>query len=365
MHASAADLAGVTALAACAFVAGTKLKAGAFVRLAAFADVALLAWALRLASSPGAALVTAPVIGVCAGLLAGRPLRLRRVAGWGSAAALLLVLARYGLGREANLGLGAILALPAPGRLRFRTAWVSLAGGLALVMGGLAAFAYLGASTPAAGWFGGGVTHGPRDRNEVALTFDDGPDVEYTLQVASILDSYSVKGTFFVVGKALAARPDIARELLARGEVLGNHSYHHDAWSWLRPDYPEIGMTRSVFQTDLGVCPALFRPPHGMRTPFMARKAAEAGMTTVLWDVSAADWSTSDGELVAQRILSKVKPGSIILLHDGLDGKLAADRSVLLTALPLVLDGLRARGLRPVTVPELLGVPATVPCRGP
>jgi len=355
----------VTALAALAFLAGTRLEAGPFARLVAVGDVALLAWGLRLASSPGAALVAAPVIGASGGLLAAHPFRPARVAGWGCVAALALVLARLSLGREACLALGVALALPAASPQRFRVAWRPVAVGLALALSGLAAFAYLGASTPAAGWFGAGVTHGPRDRNQVALTFDDGPDVEYTLRVASILDSYSVKGTFFVVGKALAARPDIARELLARGEVLGNHSYHHDAWSWLRPDYPEIGMTQSVFQADVGTCPALFRPPHGTRTPFMTRKATEAGMTTVLWDVSAADWSTSDGALVAQRILSKVRPGSIILLHDGLDGKLTADRSVLLTALPLVLEGLRARGLQPVTVPELLGLPATVPCGGP
>src|SRR5207237_7472700 len=117
----------------------------------------------------------------------------------------------------------------------------------------------------------------------------------------------------------------------------------------------------AAFTRNLGVCPAFFRPPHGQHTPFTSHQADERRMTVVTWDVSAGDWATTDGALVAQRVLSKVKPGSIILLHDGLDGLLHADRSVLLTALPIILDGLKARGLHPVTLAELLTEPAYLP----
>jgi peptidoglycan/xylan/chitin deacetylase (PgdA/CDA1 family) len=79
-------------------------------------------------------------------------------------------------------------------------------------------------------------------------------------------------------------------------------------------------------------------------------------MKMVTWDVSAGDWATDDGALVARRVLEKVKPGSIILLHDGIDGKIGADRAVILEALPLILDGLASRGLRPVTLDKLLGL---------
>ena len=78
-------------------------------------------------------------------------------------------------------------------------------------------------------------------------------------------------------------------------------------------------------------------------------------MTMVTWDASAGDWATHDAALVARRILRKVRPGSIIDLHDGLDGNLVADRSVLVRALPRILDGLRARGLHPVRLDLLLG----------
>jgi peptidoglycan/xylan/chitin deacetylase (PgdA/CDA1 family) len=195
----------------------------------------------------------------------------------------------------------------------------------------------------------------------VAITFDDGPDAPYTLDVAHTLDRYGAKGTFFTVGKALEARPDVSRSLLDDGHLLGNHSYHHDAWSWLNPRYPELDATQSAFARTLGVCPAMFRPPHGTHTPFMAHAVSNDGMRMVTWDVSAGDWATGDAQLVAKRVLDKVNPGSIILLHDGLDGNPGADRSVVVEALPIILDGLRERGLRAVRLDELLGTPAYLP----
>jgi peptidoglycan/xylan/chitin deacetylase (PgdA/CDA1 family) len=190
----------------------------------------------------------------------------------------------------------------------------------------------------------------------VALTFDDGPDARSTLAVRDVLDRYGVKATFFTVGKALDARPGISRALLADGQLLANHSYHHDALDWLDPRYPEIERTQRAFRRRLGVCPTFFRPPHGQHTPFMAAVATAHHMTMVGWNVSSADWATRDPRLVASRTLQRVRPGSIILLHDGLDGNGRADRTVVVRALPLILNGLRARRLRPVRLDRLLGL---------
>jgi peptidoglycan/xylan/chitin deacetylase (PgdA/CDA1 family) len=145
--------------------------------------------------------------------------------------------------------------------------------------------------------------------------------------------------------------------LLDDGQLLGDHSYHHDAFSWLDPGYPELQRTQDAFKRNLGICPAFYRPPHGTHTPFMAHVLSNQGMRMVTWDVSAGDWATSDANLVARRILDKVQPGSIILLHDGIDGNIGADRSVILAALPQILDGLAQRGLIPVTLDKLLGTP--------
>ena len=213
---------------------------------------------------------------------------------------------------------------------------------------------WTGANSPTVTWFGSQVAHGPRDVREVAITFDDGPDDPYTLRVARILDEHGAKGTFFMVGKALDRRPDIARALRDDGHLLGNHSYHHDSWRWLDPRYPELERTQQAFRQHLGVCPTFFRAPHGQHTPFLAHVVGDHGMTMVGWEVSAGDWKTKDARLVARRILDGVKPGSIIVLHDGLDGSVTADRSVLVRAVPLILDGLERRHVKPVRLDALL-----------
>jgi peptidoglycan/xylan/chitin deacetylase (PgdA/CDA1 family) len=215
---------------------------------------------------------------------------------------------------------------------------------------------WIGANAATATWFGALTYHGPRNRNEVALTFDDGPNATTTLGLQRILDRYGVKATFFEVGKAVAKRPDISRSLVADGQLLGNHSYHHDSWRWLDPRYPELARTQNTIHKFAGVCPTFYRPPHGQHTPLMADVIHSHHMQMITWDDSTSDWTTTDANRVARSILAKVKPGSIIDLHDGLDGRVNVDRTVLVRALPLILDGLRARGLHAVRLDALLGV---------
>jgi len=264
---------------------------------------------------------------------------------------------------------GLLVVLSAVGRgplARSRSAprWRLAAGALgALVAGTAGLVLWVGAHDPHVTWFGPVDVHGPRRGDQVALTFDDGPDPRWSERVAAVLDERGVDGTFFLVGAAIDRWPEVARRLDDQGHLLGNHAYHHDSWRWLDPRYPELDRTQRTFARRLDRCPALFRPPHGQRTPFVLSRADAAGLRTVTWDVSAEDWSDSDGERVARRILAGVRPGSIVLLHDGLDGRGDAevDRSVLLEALPLILDGLEARGLTPVRLDELLGTDGYLP----
>jgi peptidoglycan/xylan/chitin deacetylase (PgdA/CDA1 family) len=221
---------------------------------------------------------------------------------------------------------------------------------------------YIGAETTTAHWFGGGITHGPTHTREVALTFDDGPNVTSTLRIMKILDDAHVKGTFFEVGKAIDAEPQITRALYEHGQLLGNHSYEHDQWRWLDPRYPELERTQNAFRRAIGVCPAYYRPPHGDRTPFIAHVVNDHHMRIVMWNVSATDWSEKSARTIADRIVRRAKPGAIIVLHDGLDGLPKTDRTVLVRALPLVLDGLREKHLRPVGLDELIGGPAYEKC---
>lgn len=349
-----------------AAVAGAVLRAVSawYLRPIGVALAGVSCWLLAQASYPVAAWLIAPALGIAitssidAGSVRRSPANLTLAIG----AALLIVATRWGLGRDASMASGAVVvAVSASAALVARGPQGGvMRGGRVLAVGGpiiaLVTAAYIGATTPSVTWFGSLVHHGPRSSDEVAITFDDGPNPPYTLQISGILDRYGVKGTFFTVGKALDARPDVSKALLDDGQLLGNHSYNHDAFRWLDPRYPELDETQDAFKRTLGVCPALYRPPHGSHTPFMAKVVEDHGMRTVTWDVSAADWATSDGALVAKRVLDKTKSGSIILLHDGIDGNIGADRSVILSALPLILDGLRERGLKPVTLDKLLGV---------
>jgi peptidoglycan/xylan/chitin deacetylase (PgdA/CDA1 family) len=214
-----------------------------------------------------------------------------------------------------------------------------------------------GANTHTGAWFGHQISHGPRDRNEVALTFDDGPNSTATVPILDALEARGVKGTFFMVGRAVAARPDLAVDVARRGHLVANHSYRHDSKGWLDPRYPELARTQQVLSREAGVCPAFYRAPHGQHTPFLTRVVGRHGMTMIGWDTSAGDWSAHDPRHLAGRILAKVRPGSIIDLHDGLDGLVDVDRTVLVDALPFILDGLAAKGLMPVRLDELLGRP--------
>ena len=234
--------------------------------------------------------------------------------------------------------------------------------GALLVVVTLFVTGYVGSETASASWFGGGTVHGPTGTHEVALTFDDGPNVSATEQVARILDAHGVKGTFFEIGKAIDADPQITRALFADGQLLGNHSYHHDQWRWLDPRYPELQRTQAAFRRAIGTCPVLYRPPHGDRTPFLANVVRDHHMHMIMWNDDTDDWTTGDAQAVARHILDKAKPGAIIDLHDGLDGKPGVDRTVVVRALPIILDGLRAKGLTPVRLDVLLGTGAYQPC---
>jgi peptidoglycan/xylan/chitin deacetylase (PgdA/CDA1 family) len=234
--------------------------------------------------------------------------------------------------------------------------------GVVLVIAVVVTGCYIGAETPTVHWFGGGTTHGPTTVREVALTFDDGPNVTATLPIMRILQNAGVTGTFFEVGRAIDAEPDITRALFENGQLLGNHSYHHDQWRWLDPRYPELQRTQDAFRRVIGRCPAFYRPPHGDRTPFIAHVVHDHHMKMVLWNDSAHDWDEQNPRTIARRIVDRAQPGSIILLHDGLDGHPEVDRTVLVRALPLILDGLRAKHLVVVGLNRLLSTPAWTSC---
>lgn len=207
------------------------------------------------------------------------------------------------------------------------------------------------------------ATHAAGTSAMVALTFDDGLNGEVTSQIAEILERYEARGTFFVVGETLAAQVPVARRLLAREHLLANHSYSHQRAARLDLLYSELPRAQAAFDRAVGLCPRYYRPPYGKETEFTKAAVRRAGMHTALWDVEVRDWAETAPERLAENVLRKVRPGSIVLLHDGQERDRSTDRSVLLAALPMILEGLEARGLSAVRLDVLLDEPGYIDCR--
>lgn len=224
-----------------------------------------------------------------------------------------------------------------------------------------------GVARPASGLLVPTISRGSRDRRSVALTFDDGPDPRATPQIADTLAAYDARATFFCIGRRLEEHPAIARRLVAEGHELANHSFLHSRTLNFRGP---SAMDREIAAGAAAVraaCPGgaepLYRPPIGLKSPPLSRVAARRGLRVVTWSVHGRDTGGATAQAIARRILARVGPGDIVLLHDGSDRD-HVDRSPTADALPLVLQGLKDAGLTCVTVSELLD-PAGEPVQAP
>ena len=202
---------------------------------------------------------------------------------------------------------------------------------------------------------GPAFTHGSRRGDAVALTFDDGPNEPFTGRILDILKAYQAKATFFLVGENVLQFPEAVRREVADGMEIGNHSYNHgtliaesnSSLLW------QITQTQETIEKVAGVTPSWFRPPRGFRDPRLSVYTKRNDLAIAEWSNMPRDWTCPGTEVIVKRTLEKLKPGDIILLHDGKTVYVGGDRSQTVEALPLILEGIRARGLRCVTLSEL------------
>jgi cellulose synthase/poly-beta-1,6-N-acetylglucosamine synthase-like glycosyltransferase/peptidoglycan/xylan/chitin deacetylase (PgdA/CDA1 family) len=205
----------------------------------------------------------------------------------------------------------------------------------------------------------------------VAITFDDGPDPSFTPKILDVLKAKGVKATFFLIGTEAQKEPGITKQIYREGHEIGNHTFYHPDISNISKQYMkfELNMTERLFAAKLGVKPVLFRPPYSIdQEPDTADQVRpleivqDMGYITVGDKIDPSDWKDNPhrtAQEITNDVLAHLPPcaptdwlhcGNIILLHDG-----GGDRTQTVKALPVIIDGLRAKGYNIVPVSELMG----------
>ncbi|MBI3013165.1 MAG: polysaccharide deacetylase family protein [Elusimicrobia bacterium] len=191
----------------------------------------------------------------------------------------------------------------------------------------------------------------------MALTFDDGPG-EWTRPVLDLLDRYGIKATFFMNGDQVQMRPQIAKEVAKRGHEVGEHTYSHKNFYSLEKRLgvektkqaiqEEMSQSKEILLKTLGFEPKLCRMPHGYLRPWLGEVAKGFNYTLVNWTFGE-DWLPIPKEKMAADYIRQIRPGAILLFHDG--GK---KRNKTLEILPLIIEEAKKKGLSLVTVSEII-----------
>jgi peptidoglycan/xylan/chitin deacetylase (PgdA/CDA1 family) len=187
----------------------------------------------------------------------------------------------------------------------------------------------------------------------IAMTFDDGPSATLTPKLLDLLAARHIKATFFVIGENVAEHPEIVARAAQEGHEIGNHSWSHPNFGKMSDQgvRSQLQRTDDAIKNATGMRPTLMRPPYGSITDREKHWIHdEFGYQIILWDVDPYDWKRPGPAVVRNRILKETRPGSIVLSHDIHPGTIEA--------MPSTLDALEAKGLKFVTVSELIRMAA-------
>jgi peptidoglycan-N-acetylglucosamine deacetylase len=209
-------------------------------------------------------------------------------------------------------------------------------------------------------WYGKTFT-GIRGRSkQLALTYDDGPNDPHTLRLLEVLAKHNVKATFFLIGRYVQQRPDIDREVVNAGHIVGNHTFSHPnlIFASARQTRTQLQECQTSITQAIGQHSPLFRPPFGCRRPGTLRIARSLGLVPVMWNVSGQDWKGYSADEIKQRIRRQLRGGDLILLHDGSHTGMGVDRSQTILATDLLISETKSEGFDFVTIPEMMGTAA-------
>jgi peptidoglycan/xylan/chitin deacetylase (PgdA/CDA1 family) len=191
--------------------------------------------------------------------------------------------------------------------------------------------------------FGRVITRLTSQDRVIALTFDDGPNPEATPAVLDALAAADVRGTFFVLGRHVERWPALVRRMTEEGHVVGNHGFHHRKLHWRSPSYvrQDLELGTAAIEAACGVRPRYFRAPHGFRSPWVTAIAESLGQRTVGWSLGVWDSARPGADVIARRAIDGLRPGALLLLHDGDGYDPEGDRMQTARALPIIIAGLR------------------------
>lgn len=191
---------------------------------------------------------------------------------------------------------------------------------------------------------------------KLALTYDDGPNDPDTFKLMEVLDRHHVKATFFVLGKFVRQKPEILRALASAGHPIGNHSWDHPRLIFasnaeLRR---QVQQTQSAIFDACGVTPTLFRPPFGGRRPGTLRQVRALGLAPVMWNVTCYDWKPTLADKVVAHARRQIRGGDVILMHDGDQRAMGADRGHSVEATDRLIAHYKPEGFEFVTISEMM-----------
>ena len=236
---------------------------------------------------------------------------------------------------------------------------------LGLAIGGAAFAAVVGAGyqsmAPTGQWFGRAFCgrpfkSGQTRSKQIALTFDDGPNDPHTLRLLEVLQEHNIHATFFMIGRYVRQRPDIAAHVAKRGHVVGNHTFTHPLLTiqLMKHIREEITQCRAALTDAVGDHSNLFRPPWGGRRPGVFRLVRQLGLEPIMWNVTGYDWNAPSADYIEQKVTGRIRGGDVVLLHDGGHLDFGADRSKTVEVVERVILRYKAEGYEFVTVPEMM-----------